>query len=174
MTKDDKSCADTQSCAVPIKKGGTGLQKDTNPVLSLQHEVNRLFGSFFGETVPSLWHSSERLFNISPATDVAETDKQVKVSVELPGMDAKDVTVDISEGYITIKGKKSEEKKEEKNGYFHQERSYGEFQRVISLPANISSEKAEASIKKGVLTVTVPKKEGAKTQTRKVEVKQAA
>jgi HSP20 family protein len=114
------------------------------------------------------------MFNISPATDVAETDKQVKVSVELPGMDAKDVTVAISEGYITIKGKKSEEKKEEKNGYFHQERSYGEFQRVISLPANISSEKAEASISKGLLTVTVPKKEGAKTQTRKVEVKQAA
>lgn len=175
MNKDSKSCAtgDT-SCSVQVKRDNQRADKRNNSVFELQKEVNKLFSSFFGDTLPSLWHSSERMLNISPATDVAETDKELRITAEVPGMDVKDVTVTIADDYITIQGKKSEEKKEEKKGYFHQERSYGEFRRVVALPANISSEKAEAVINKGVLTVTVPKKEGTQARTRKVEVKQAA
>lgn len=168
MTKDIKQSP------VPVKKGYFDSGRISNPIVALQHEVNKLFNSFFSDALPSLWHSSERIFNISPATDVAETDKEIRVSVELPGMEAKDVSVTISHDRVTISGKKSEEKKEEKNGYFRQERSYGEFQRVIALPDTIESDKADASINKGVLTISIPKQEGAQTKSRKLDVKQAA
>lgn len=174
MNKDAKSCNEDKSCAVPVKKSGLHIRGNHNPVLALQSEVNKLFGSFFGDTLPSLWRSSEHMFDISPALDVTETDKEIRVTAEVPGLDSKDLQVSISDKYITISGNKSEEKKEEKQGYFHQERSYGEFQRVVALPENVNGEKAEASITKGLLVVTVPKKEGAQTKTRKLDIKQAA
>lgn len=174
MNNDPKSCTTSSSCSVPVGKSTGQVRKHENPVLALQNEVNKLFGSFFGDTLPSLWHSSERMFASSPAIDVAETDKEIRITAEVTGMDAKDVQVTLSDKYVTISGNKSEEKKEEKKGYFHQERSYGEFQRVVALPENANGEKAEANISKGILVVTVPKKEGSQSKSRKLDIKQAA
>lgn len=159
-----------RNTSVSVKKGAS-------PIQAFQGEVNNLFRSFFGETLPHLWRASETYmpFGACPATDVTETDKDFKITAELPGLDAKDITVTISDDYVTIKGEKKEETKEEKNGYFRQERSYGEFQRVVALPPNhANTEKAEAHMGKGVLTVTVPKKAGVQPTTRKLDVKQAA
>lgn len=153
------------------------VNKGPNPIQAFQEEVNKLFQNFFGETLPHWWRASETYmpFGVCPATDVAETDKNIRITAELPGLDAKDVKVTVSEGYVTIQGKKEEESKEEGKGYFRQERSYGEFQRVVALPPNIANaEKAEASMNKGVLTVTVPKKAGIQPQARQLEVRQAA
>lgn len=152
-------------------------KKSVNQVQALQEEVNNLFRSFFGDTLPSLWLPSEDYASLgaSPATDVIETDDSFKITTELPGMDAKDVSITVSEGFVTIKGEKKEETTEEKNGFFRQERSFGEFKRVIALPPNLTNaDKAEASMNKGVLNVTVPKKSDAQSKTRKLDIKQAA
>ena len=120
------SQASEKNIPVSVKQGAS-------PIQAFQKEVNNLFRDFFGETLPHLWRPSEACmpFGACPATDVVETDKAFKIMAELPGMEAKDITVTISDNYVTIKGEKREETKEEKNGYFRQERSYGEFQRVI-------------------------------------------
>lgn len=162
----------SQEKNVPI-----AVRSGASPIQEFQNEMNNLFQNFFGETLPHLWRTSETYmpFGVCPATDVAETDKEFKVTAELPGMEAKDIAVTLSEGYVTIKGKKEEEEEEERNGYFRQERSFGEFQRVIALPQNIANmEKAEANVSKGVLTVRIPKKAEAQFKTRKLDIKQAA
>ena len=92
------------------------VKKGASPIQAFQDEVNNLFRSFFGETLPHWWRASETCmpFGACPATDVVETDKGYKVTAELPGMEAKDVSVTISDGFVTIQGKKEEETKEPK------------------------------------------------------------
>lgn len=153
------------------------VRRGANPIVSFQDEVNKLFNDFFGEVSLPSWGratESESAWAISPAVDVAESDKEFKVTAELPGIDAKDVQVSCAEGYVTIKGEKKREEKEEREGYFRQERSYGSFQRVVALPDTANPDKAEASFKNGVLTLSVPKKAGTQAKEKKIEIKQAA
>jgi HSP20 family protein len=155
--------------SLPVTKRPTSVQE-------FREEVNRLFHDFFGETLPHWWRISEsRLpFGVSPATDVAETEKEIKITAEVPGLNAEDISVSINDACVTIKGTKEEEKKDQKEGYFRQERSYGEFQRVIALPPYMANiDLAEASMKNGILTITIPKKAGA-PKTREIAVKHAA
>ena len=155
--------------SVPVTRG-------TNPIVSFQDEVNKLFGNFFGElSLPSWGHmTAEPAFALTPAVDVSENDKEFKISAELPGINANDVQVSAAEGYLTIKGEKKAEKKEEREGYYRQERSYGSFQRVVALPDTANFDKAEANFKNGVLTLSIPKKAGAQSKERKIEIRQAA
>jgi HSP20 family protein len=154
--------------SVPVARG-------SNPITAFQDEVNKLFSDFFGDLSFPRWsRDMEKAFAVNTAVDVSENDKEYRISAEIPGMDAKDLQITAADGYITIRGEKREESEEEKKGYFRQERSYGEFQRVIALPDTANLEKAEANMSKGVLTVTIPKKAGAQSKERKIEVKQAA
>lgn len=157
--------------SVPVTHG-------SNPIMSFQDEVNKLFSDFFGDLSLPRWgrlsEPHEALWAVSPAVDVTENDKEFKISCELPGMEPKDVQITTAEGYVTIKGEKKQESKDEREGYFRQERSYGSFQRVVALPDTASFEKAEASYRNGVLTLSVPKKAGAQVKERKIEIKQAA
>lgn len=154
---------------VPVSRG-------SNPIVAFQDEVNKLFNDFFGELSFPSWSrlAAEPSFTVSPAMDVTENDKEFKVTAELPGMDVKDVQITAADGYLTIKGEKKAEKKEEREGYFRQERSYGSFQRVVALPDTANFDKAEANFKNGVLTLSIPKKAGAQSKERKIEIKQAA
>lgn len=152
------------------------VRRGANPIVGFQDEMNKLFSDFFGEMSLPSWSrlNAEPAFAISPAIDVTENDKEFRVSCELPGMEPKDVQITTSEGYVTIKGEKKQEEKEEREDYFRQERSYGSFQRVVALPDNANLDKAEANFKHGVLTLSVPKKAGAQSKERKIEIKQAA
>lgn len=161
---------------LPFGRASVPVTRGSNPIVSFQDEVNKLFGDFFGDLSLPGWarFSPESSFAVSPAMDVSENDKEFKVSCELPGMEARDVQITTAEGYVTIKGEKKRESKEEREGYFRQERSYGSFQRVIALPDTANFDKAEASFKNGVLTLAIPKKAGAQSKERRIEVKQAA
>lgn len=153
---------------VPVRLG-------LNPVHSLQDEVNRLFNGFFSERAPSLWNvSGMETAGVIPSMDVSENDKAYTITAELPGIDMKDIEITVAEGYITVKGEKKAENKEEKEGYFRQERSYGSFQRTVSLPDKANTEAAEASLKNGVLTISVPKEVSAESKPRKLNIKSAA
>lgn len=153
--------------SVPVTRGG-------NPIATFQDEVNKLFHDFFGDVSFPRWSQSGSEFTMSPALDVVENDKNYQITAELPGMDIKDVTITVTDGYVTLKGEKKQESKEEHEGYFRQERSWGSFQRVVAMPDTANFDKAEAVMKNGVLTVTLPKKAGAQTKERKLDIKQAA
>ena len=165
------------SSNVSEKTVPVAVKAGPNPIQAFQEEMNNLFRNFFGGSLPHWWQASEMRmpFGVSPATDVIETDQDYTITAELPGMAAQDIAITISEDFVTIKGEKKAMSKEERNGYVRQERSYGEFQRVVALPANFANtEKAEATMAKGILTITVPKKVGVQPKQRRLEIKQVA
>jgi len=103
---------------------------------------------------------------------VTETDKEIEITAELPGLEEKDVQINVADNVLTIRGEKKAEKEEKDKNYRLIERSYGSFERSLELPAGVNADAIKASIAKGVLKVTVPKP--APAQSKKVEVKSAA
>jgi HSP20 family protein len=104
-----------------------------------------------------------------PSLDVAETKNELVVKAEVPGMDAKDIDISLSDGVLTIKGEKKQEREEKEADYHLVERSYGSFTRFVQLPTDVQSEKISASYKNGILTIVLPKSEG--TQKKEIKVK---
>ena len=160
---------------LPFRKS-SGLTSSGDPISTLQGEVNRLFDDFFGDLPPRGWLSrngwaSPSTFAFNPSIDVKENEKEIKVIVEVPGIDAKEIHLSYADGHMTIKGEKKSEHKEEKEGYYRQECSYGSFQRVIQLPESANFDKAEANVKNGVLMVQIPKKTEPQSKAKVLEVK---
>ena len=104
--------------------------------------------------------------------DIAETDKDIEITAELPGLEEKDVQVNVADDVLTIKGEKKAEKEEKDKNYHRIERSYGSFCRSLQLPAGANADAIKATLKNGVLKVTVTKPVAA--QPKKIEVKAAA
>ena len=142
--------------------------RPTRDLLSIRDEVNRLFDNFF-TGVP------ERRRGLlegewAPSVDVAETENDVVVTAELPGVEQDDVDITITDDILTLKGEKKEEKEVKEKNYHRIERSYGSFQRSISLPSGVQADKAKAIYKDGVLHITLPKAEEAKPKQIKIDV----
>ena len=156
------------------RKGGEAARReDDNPIVALQRDMNRVFENFWNR-FDSASGALERPFGpASPKADVAETEKAVEVSVELPGMDEKDIEVSVSEDVLTIKGEKKSEREEKEKGYYLSERSFGAFYRSIPLPPGVAANDAQAAFKNGVLTITVPKTPEARAKVKKIAVKTA-
>ncbi|MCG6536792.1 MAG: Hsp20/alpha crystallin family protein [Syntrophales bacterium LBB04] len=147
-------------------------REDFSPFYPLQRDMNRIFDDFFTNfSLPTYDGLSERFEACSPSTDIREDEKELTIKAELPGMDEKDIEVSLTDDTLTIAGEKKDEKEEKSGGYYYAERSYGSFRRVLPLPASIDSQKADASFKKGVLTITVPKTEAAKSKVKKIAIK---
>jgi len=106
-----------------------------------------------------------------PAVDVSETDKAYEITAELPGMDEKNVEVKVANGVLSIKGEKQEEKEEKKKDYYKRERNFGSFERSFQVPDGVDTDRIEASFKKGVLLVTLPKSAEAQKAEKKIAVK---
>lgn len=105
-----------------------------------------------------------------PKIDLKETEKELIVNAEIPGVDKKDIKVDVNENILTISFEKKQEKDEkDKNGWRIIERSYGRFSRTLTLPQAVKSEGAKASYKDGVLKITLPKQKETKTNTVKID-----
>jgi HSP20 family protein len=146
-----------------------GLTSTDNPFLSLQNEIDRLFDNF-SRGFPTLGNG---MSNVTlPTMDVAETDKDIEITAELPGLEEKDVQINVADNVLTIRGEKKAEKEQKDKNYRLVERSYGSFERSLELPDGVNVDAIKASIDKGVLKVVVPKP--APAQVKKVEVKSAA
>ena len=148
-------------------------REEVGPFRDFQRELNRLFEDFFGE-FPLVARSGESEWPPAafvPRVDVSETDTEIKATAELPGMDEKDISVELEDNYLTLRGEKKTEQEEKDKNWFHREQSYGSFHRVIALPAGVDAAKATAKFKKGVLTVVAPKRaeEQAKRKTVPVQ-----
>jgi len=113
----------------------------------------------------------ELSWGATPAVDIAEKDTAYEVTADLPGLDDKNIEVKVVDGSLMIKGEKEEEKEEKKKDYYLRERHYGSFQRSFRIPEGVDADKIEASFKKGVLTVTMPKKPEAQKPAKKINVK---
>jgi len=135
--------------------------------------MNRVFDNFFRTFETGMMspfsNTSEGLFQ--PRVEVKESANDLRISVELPGIDDKDLDVSITGDALTISGEKREEKEENTRGYYRMERSYGSFNRRIPFPCAIDKDKAEATFKKGVLNVILPKSADAKQQVKKIDIK---
>ena len=143
------------------------------PFLSLQREIDRLFDDFTrGFPAMPGFAAGNGNGTLMPSTDVTETDKEIEITAELPGLEEKDVQVNLADGVLTIRGEKKAEKEEADKNYRLVERSYGSFERRVALPDGVKAEDVKASIAKGVLTVTVTKP--APAQAKKIDVKSAA
>ena len=155
------------------KENGVFKSDSDHPIVALQKEMNRMFDNFSKSVfdVPSLNREMGFAKSITPKIDVVETEKEIKVTAELPGMEEKDIEVNFSRDMLVIKGEKKAEKEEKKEDYYFMERSYGSFHRAIPVSAGVDREKVEASFKNGVLKVTLPKTEEAQKETKKIEIK---
>ena len=153
------------------------------PFLNLRREMDRLFNDFgrgFGQfptrgsafDIEPFW-GREMTWEAAPAVDIAETEKAYELTAELPGMDEKNIEVKVANGNLIIKGEKQEEKEETKKDYYMRERNFGSFERRFEIPEGVDADKIEASFKKGVLTLTLPKKLEAQKPAQKIEVKAA-
>lgn len=138
---------------------------------TFQQEMNRLFDNFFGRSslqpfgaFGSEWDA------FSPRMDVVETDTEIRVSAELPGLDDEDIDVSLSSDQLTVSGEKTQEREEKGRNYYRTERSFGSFRRSIPLPCEVDVDRADAVFRKGVLTVTLPKKQETHPRT-KIDVK---
>jgi HSP20 family protein len=173
-----------ESTKLPVKaeKTSAPVSQTWMPFESLRREIDRLFDDFGG----GLWRSplSRSAFGVAPfwgremtlvapAVDITDTDKAYEITAELPGIDEKKVEVKVANGVLTIKGEKQEEKEEKKKDYYVRERSFGSFERAFQVPDGVDTDKIEANFKKGVLTVTLPKKPEAQAVAKKIDVKAA-
>lgn len=142
---------------------------DQNPIARLQRDMNRVFEGFWNRVgdMDWPWGGGEA------RSDVVETKDAVEVSIELPGMDMKDIDVTVTDDMLTIKGEKKVERQEDKKGYYLSERSYGAIYRTIPLPPGVDGGKAEASFRNGVLTIRLPQTPEAQAKVKRVEVKSA-
>jgi HSP20 family protein len=119
--------------------------------------------------VEPLWR--EMTWTTMPAVDIVEKDNAYEITAELPGMDEGNVEVKVANGALIIRGEKSEEKEEKKKDYHLSERRYGSFERRFQIPEGVASNKIEASFKKGVLNVKLPKTAEAEASEKKIAVK---
>ena len=170
-----------ETSKAPVKTEAKAPALQTwRPFEGLRREVDRLFEDFGRD----FWPAAVRrpLFDLepfgrreliwrAPAVDVVEKDKAYEVTAELPGMNEKDIEVKVSNGYLTIRGQKEEEKDEKEKDYHLRERVFGSFERQFPLPESVDADKIQASFKDGVLMVTLPKKPEAIKPEKKIEVK---
>lgn len=136
-----------------------------NPFQTLHQQINRLFDDVFAGT-DLLPVGRPSLQQGWPRAEVADTEREIKITAELPGLDEKDVQVTLCDGILTIKGEKKAE--EEKPDY--SERWYGQFQRSMTIGPDVDPEQVCASFKNGILTVVAPKKPSAERQERSIPI----
>ena len=138
-------------------------EKPKHEVTNLQGEINRLFEDFFSDPFysPSQGRTDA---GWGPPMTITDDAKSVSIECELPGVDAKDVDISVDDDVLTIRGEKRDEKREETDERYHYERRFGSFVRRVRLPSPVDSTRAEAEMKKGVLSLRLPK---VKPQERK-------
>lgn len=138
----------------------------------IRDEMNRVLERFesgwprWTSLAPLRWPTSL----VVPDLDVHENDKSFTIEVELPGVEEKDVTLSVNNGYLTVKGEKKTEREVNKDNYHLAERSFGSFERSLRLPDSLDDSKIEANFTKGILKITAPKRADAKAE-RKIAIK---
>jgi HSP20 family protein len=147
-----------------------GMQTENAPLATLRTEMDRLFDSFVREPFGMLdWPAFMGGEKWWPAIDVSESDKEIIVRVEVPGIDPKELDVSVTGDQLVISGEKKEAAEKKDKGFYHSEARYGSFRRVIPLPEGVDSEHVDAQYANGVLTLILQKIPA--TAAKKIEIK---
>ncbi len=133
---------------------------------SLQRQLNRLFDDAL---IPETWSDFSKVSKI-PAAELTENDEALNLKLEVPGMEAKDLDIEVTVDRVSISGERKSETKSEENGRTRSEFRYGKFSRVIPLPTAIQNTNVTAEYKDGILNLTLPKAESEKTKVVKVNL----
>ena len=146
-----------------VTRPENGAARRVSPFNLLQQEIDRVFEDFGG------WRFGRAdLPAFSPSMEVAETEKTIEITTELPGIEEKDVEISVSDGVLSIRGEKKAEREEKNKSYRLVERSYGSFQRSLALPPGIDTDSIKANMSKGVLKITLPKP--TTSQAQKIQI----
>jgi HSP20 family protein len=192
--------AEVKEAPKPKTESGPGQAKDiapctaTAPLMAagspvaimrrFAREMDRLFEDFgleSGLRVPRFLSRGRELLRReagfvpaewAPRVDVLEREEQFVIRADLPGMSKEDIKVEVSDDVLTIQGERKHEEKEEREGYYYNERSYGSFYRAIPLPEGADASKATADFRKGVLEVSVPAPSRRESKARRLEVRE--
>ena len=136
-------------------------------LVTTQDRLNRLFNETMGRFMGGEGNRSGAWI---PSVDIYETEQNIVLTAELPGVDPKDVEATVHEGTLYLKGERKYEKEVKEESYRHVERAYGSFARSFELPTSVDADNVQAEFKDGVLTLTMPKKEAAKAKKIKISV----
>ena len=132
-------------------------------------EMDQLLHGFFGREAPAAYEGLPQGV-LSPAIDITENDKDIKLTAELPGLAEEDVDLTIREGRLLLRGEKKIERDDEKEDVHITERRYGSFHRSLPIPDRVDASKITAKFEKGVLVVTMPKKSESQSESRKISI----
>lgn len=164
--------------SVPVRR-----VQEEDALLDLRSQMNRVFDSFierplaerpFGEWSPGLspfLGDSTLLGGYFPQMDVSESDKEITISAELPGLEPEDINISVDRSTLSIRGEKRAEKEEKGKRFYRVERTYGSFHRSIPLPSEVDDNKIEAKFKRGVLKVKLPKTQAGQEKRKRIVIK---
>ena len=173
---------------VPVKRDETkplsSEEGPLSPLFQLHREMDKLFDNAFRgfgvspSRFPGLSPLGSDLLSplsssafLMPQVDVGATDKEYSITVEIPGVTEKDVNIEVANNTMTIRGEKNQEKEEKDKNYYRVERSYGSFQRVLSLPEDADQEDIKANFKNGILTIKMGRKALPKPNVKQIAIK---
>jgi len=155
--------------AQEIKTTSPTTREPFDPFASLREDLDRMFSGYLGRS-PGLLRPMLQGGAVLPSVDIHESDNDIVVTAELPGMDEKDLDVSVHNGVLTIKGEKRSEREREEEGVRIQERSFGKVHRSFRLPDTVNEEAISAHLDKGLLTVTLRKSEPSAPAGRKIPI----
>jgi len=131
-----------------------------NPIrdtFSLRNHMNRVFGDFYFPT--NREEGDLSMWNWNPVVDVYDNDDNIVLKAEIPGIDKKDIVIDVKGRVLTLKGERSSDNEVKEDNYYRRERCFGKFERAFTLPVNVEPDKIKANYKDGVLEIEIPKPE---------------
>lgn len=148
-----------------------------NPLFDLRNEIDTLFDRFFSGSLfgpfgglPEAQPLRQRFGGMMPKVDVSESEREIQIVAELPGLKQEDVELSVENDLLTLRGETSSSRDEKDKQYHLTERSYGRFERSFRLPETVDREKISASFDNGLLTVTLPKSERAQPKAKRIEI----
>jgi HSP20 family protein len=148
--------------------------EDTDPFLQMRREMNRLFDDVFsgfgGFGLPSAFGPALQQMPAAPKIDVSETENEIQIKAEMPGIDQNDVEVLLEDDRLIIRGEKKEEREDKDRNYHVRERVQGVFSRTLPLPFAPDPNQVKAEFKDGVMTITIPKPPEVKQRQHRIDV----
>ena len=163
---------------IPWKKNDQNIdvpqkQEIDNSLNDFRDQMNMLFDEFFERPfgLSPLFSESYRVDDFSPRLDVSESEGEITIAVELPGINQDDIEIFFENGYLTLRGEKRAEAKESNKHFYRVERKYGSFSRAIPINCEILEEKIQANFQNGLLKITLPKSQASKEKIKRIEVK---
>ena len=159
----------TDQATVPAKQRPAESGAFT-PLNRMRDEIDRLFEDFrFPNTARSLFAFPDKP-RLLPAMELSAADGGYRLSIELPGMDEKDIDVELADGVLTISGEKRQETEKKEEGYLLSERRYGSFRRQLTLPVDVNPDSIKADFAKGVLKIEMKRDEKAADRAKKIKI----